>query len=627
MAKLDRNITLEEGMHVVDGTEPPAIDDDAILALLPAYARRGDARVRAAVIAAWRKMLNYAWAQFGRVLAAQKTPRYASDEWLVDFWADITKKPKAPDEDEPSYRARLLTPFDMVTPSAIKTAVDGLVAEVTPYKAAFMEPAIDAVFCSDAAGTAPWAGFCQPSTKRLWALDPTGYSSPTSGAYVVPAIGAAAPPDAAKGLGLFWIVLPVNAGDDSSAPHCTSDTDTSQVGTEDFLMWAKRGWGAETALPSARVDFAAAQLPDGRILVCGGSTTSAAAGSVTSAHIYNPAAAAGSRWTTIASLTTARRLHQAVVLPSGLVMAFGGEDTAGTALDSCELYDPDTNTWFALASMATARSAFRAVTLQSGKVLAIGGVGGITSCELFDPATAAWTATGAIPVATQRPAVVLLKTGQVLKAGGAGSNTSALYDPLLGTWTAMPTMSVIRDYAMAIVMHDGRVLVPGGYNGTVLSSTEIFDPHSKTWTTTTSIPAARYQSALYLTSDGRVAMVAGFDGTNAKTETYIFDPATATWQTNELIGAAVTARYGHAAFNIGAERALVIGGYNASNAPFASVDRLADDALLVASDMPSGFIPRRPDSLMDRINSEVEQRRAGGVGWFAFYDPLNQGAL
>jgi len=54
---------------------------------------------------------------------------------------------------------------------------------------------------------------------------------------------------------------------------------------------------------------------------------------------------ASDTWTTTGSMSVARALHTATLLPNGKVLVAGGEDSNQTPLASAELYDPGTGTW------------------------------------------------------------------------------------------------------------------------------------------------------------------------------------------------------------------------------------------------------------------------------------------
>src|SRR6478609_1870479 len=96
------------------------------------------------------------------------------------------------------------------------------------------------------------------------------------------------------------------------------------------------------------------------------------------------------------SLTTARLDHTATLLPNGKVLVAGGSD-GGNYLSSAELYDPANGTWTGTGSLNGARAAHTATLLLNGKVLVAGGLGTggvvLTSAQLYDPASGMWTAT------------------------------------------------------------------------------------------------------------------------------------------------------------------------------------------------------------------------------------------
>ena len=115
---------------------------------------------------------------------------------------------------------------------------------------------------------------------------------------------------------------------------------------------------------------------------------------------YNP----GSRtWTGTGRLGTARYWHTATLLPNGKVLVAGGTDDTNypptTYLSSAELYDPGSGTWTATGSLLTARQLHTATLLPSGKVLVAGGHGSdgdLSSADPYDPASGTWTATGSL---------------------------------------------------------------------------------------------------------------------------------------------------------------------------------------------------------------------------------------
>jgi hypothetical protein len=144
----------------------------------------------------------------------------------------------------------------------------------------------------------------------------------------------------------------------------------------------------------------AALLPDGRVLIAGGSS---GGGLLRSAELFDPASdtftalpASGST-----ELQTPRFLAVAAPLPDGRVLIAGGS-SGGGELQSAELFDPASDTFTALPAsgnteLQTPREEAVAAALPDGEVLIAGGQNGgviLRSAELFVPAPEARVAGG-----------------------------------------------------------------------------------------------------------------------------------------------------------------------------------------------------------------------------------------
>src|SRR5258708_4433016 len=90
------------------------------------------------------------------------------------------------------------------------------------------------------------------------------------------------------------------------------------------------------------------------------------------------------------SMNSARWDATATLLPNGRVLIAGGSNSSGY-LSSTELFDPATNTFAAATpSMNVARRSATATLLPNAKVLIAGGFGNggvLSSTELYDPVT------------------------------------------------------------------------------------------------------------------------------------------------------------------------------------------------------------------------------------------------
>jgi Galactose oxidase, central domain len=125
-------------------------------------------------------------------------------------------------------------------------------------------------------------------------------------------------------------------------------------------------------------------------------------------------------WAQTGSSSSYRDGHTATLLPNGKVLMVGGSSDT-SLLSSAELYDPATGLWTPTGSLATARINHTAILLPSGKVLVVGGTSGSTnlsSAELYDPTTQLWTPTGSLATALHLLKATLLNNGKVLVSGG-----------------------------------------------------------------------------------------------------------------------------------------------------------------------------------------------------------------
>lgn len=322
---------------------------------------------------------------------------------------------------------------------------------------------------------------------------------------------------------------------------------------------------------AGRRDHATALLPDGRILVTGGSDGS---GTLNRAEVFDPGSG---RWSAVGDLTTPRSQHSAVVLPDGRVLITGGLN-GGTTLASAELFDPATGTFTPTASLAESRANHSVTLLGDGRVLVAGGNEILIqrdSAEIFDPATQTWSGTGSLGTARSSHTATLLQDGTVMVAGGNATSATPfsatlanveIFDPETGTWSASGSLSVSRSSHGATRLVDGRVAVIGGGTRnsilfTPVSSIEIYDPNSGNWSTAGNLNTARFGATGTLLPDGRILVVGGNSGTFAVASSEIFDPGSGV----TFSGAPLQSpRDGHTATMLPGGRILICGGSDGS---------------------------------------------------------------
>jgi hypothetical protein len=188
-------------------------------------------------------------------------------------------------------------------------------------------------------------------------------------------------------------------------------------------------------LASPRGGHTATLLNDGKVVLIAGYYRGP--GTLKSiAEIYDPIT--GSFTALQASMTVVRQAHESVLLPDGNVLVVGGSggSRSPSAIVEVELFDPVTKTFSTAATMATSsRAGHEALSLPGGAVVLVGGTpnfspaGGpvLSSAEVYDPRTKTFAP---IPAAMVSPRVgaagVLLQDGTALITGGLDSLSGGL---------------------------------------------------------------------------------------------------------------------------------------------------------------------------------------------------------
>jgi hypothetical protein len=146
-------------------------------------------------------------------------------------------------------------------------------------------------------------------------------------------------------------------------------------------------WTATGNLIETRATHTATLLPNSTVLVVSGIGGIGGSGRLAVAELYNPDSGS---WSATGNLIEARGIHTATLLPNGIVLVVGGSGirSSGLNLDvlaSAELYDPGSGTWVTTGEMLVSRVFHTATLLANGRVLVAGGYGGdvLASAELY----------------------------------------------------------------------------------------------------------------------------------------------------------------------------------------------------------------------------------------------------
>lgn len=331
-------------------------------------------------------------------------------------------------------------------------------------------------------------------------------------------------------------VLVVGGYDGEGPP--TGDVAAVRLASAEIYDPTGDGWSATSGMSIARAGHTATLLPDGSVLVVGGAAEDdrlEGGPRSATAEVYDPSTGT---WSVTGSMTEARTFFSATMLPNGIVLVAGGSANYSEA----ELYDPASGRWTATGSMLEGRRGHSATLLLDGTVLAAGGCAcseppPTASAELYDPSNGTWAATGSMAEGRMAHSAILTADGRILvTTDGLFDDTPAsteLYDPSAGRWSAAGDMVLGRVGPAIAPLSDGRVLASGGFDPdralggepTPLTSVEVFDSATGRWTVTTSMGRARHGHSMTLLADGRVLVVGGDDATGARSAE-IYDPGT-----------------------------------------------------------------------------------------------------
>jgi len=287
----------------------------------------------------------------------------------------------------------------------------------------------------------------------------------------------------------------------------------------------------------ARALHSATMLRDGRILICGGTANANIGGVLDTAEIYDPAAGTFSRTGT---MMQARQGHTATLLPDGTVLIAGGSMNIGfrSELASAEIYDPVSGSFHATGLMNSPREGHSATLLRDGRVLIAGGsANGVTtlsSAETYDYRTGRFTPIALMGVPRETHSATLLKNGTVLVAGGGRGGmpggyiaytTAEIFDPARNVFTTLNAhMTTDRVAPAAALLDDGRVLIAGGKSGkihspfgssslfyfTPLETAEVFDPETNSFLPVGAMSKAHYLGDATKLRSGMVLITGGW---------------------------------------------------------------------------------------------------------------------
>ncbi|TYP90789.1 galactose oxidase-like domain-containing protein [Blastococcus xanthinilyticus] len=267
-------------------------------------------------------------------------------------------------------------------------------------------------------------------------------------------------------------------------------------------------------------------LPDGRLLIAGGTEQYDPFHGLRDALVFDPATSA---WTAVQPMAGGRWYPALLTLPDGRVLAVSGLGQDGLLNLVPEVWSPDTGDWTVVASPGPWPMYAHLVLLDGGRIFFTGGrYGGDNGVRptVWDIASGATIEVPGLnaPESRNQSASVLLPPAQaqrVLIAGGGAwdvhSHAPAVAAAAVADLTeAAPAfrpvapMHSARMHLCATLLPDRTVLVNGGAAmeedaAMAALDAEVFDPVTETWTVVARSRVPRlYHSVALLAPDGTV---------------------------------------------------------------------------------------------------------------------------
>ncbi|HZJ56434.1 MAG TPA: kelch repeat-containing protein [Myxococcaceae bacterium] len=214
----------------------------------------------------------------------------------------------------------------------------------------------------------------------------------------------------------------------------------------------------------ARSDHAAVLVANGKVLVLGGDVSGVGALPTASAELFDPET---ERFREIAPMLTPRRPYGVVALPDGRLLIAGGTTTGKEITSAAEVYDPELERFESVSSLTTPREKHASALLPDGRVLILGGNqdpngDGLNSTEIFDPSVDRFVPGPELRQGRYKFSALGLPDGSSLAVGGARFLAERLDRGLLRS-LLVSDEEALRFFPALTPLDGGQVLISGGY--------------------------------------------------------------------------------------------------------------------------------------------------------------------
>jgi WD40 repeat protein len=320
---------------------------------------------------------------------------------------------------------------------------------------------------------------------------------------------------------------------------------THLLPTGKVLLWGDEGnaqfWDATNGFTPVTKTYriycsAHTFLPDGRLLVAGGTSTGTLG--LRLATVFDPSSGS---WSATSSMAQGRYYPTTTTLPDGGILAVSGHDTAKAVVTIPEVWNGSGWRRLTTAPLSIPDPYYPAMFVApNGKVFLAGFPQ--TTRYLDVTGTGQWTTVANRNVADRTMgSAVMYAPGKILYAGGGDPPTASAevidLNQAAPSWRSVPGMAFRRRQINATLLADGSVLVTGGTSGPgfndqagAVHTAELWNPQTESWRTMAAESRHRtYHGTALLLPSGQVLSSGSGEGggityANSEFSAQVFSP-------------------------------------------------------------------------------------------------------
>lgn len=247
-------------------------------------------------------------------------------------------------------------------------------------------------------------------------------------------------------------------------------------------------WDQPTVMPQGgQRELCAGAMPNGKIFVGGGTNGSSWS---TAVQWYDPTTNTWEAKNNLPFPWVDGRMDR---LPDGRMLISGGSKQSMNLprITDTYIYDPALDTYTVTGSLHAGKGNHILLTMSDGRLLSTTGTGNPNNVadattELYDPATGLWTVVAPIPhdaPRTNYPGAFATPCGNAYVWGGSdvtlgGNNTNKVfkYDLALDSWSEIDPLPIAVGGVAYGQFADGKYITAGGFSGGAMSATVFMTP-------------------------------------------------------------------------------------------------------------------------------------------------------